>query len=88
MPRVPDLRDAVRDAVGRHPRVESTPFTKEALVAVCEALNADVDTTTTPPTGEARDAIRRAVGRAPADGRPLRKADLTAVADTLDATPE
>lgn len=87
MPTVPDLRDAIRGAVGRHPRVESTSFTKEALVAVCEALDADVETTPTPPTDEMRAAVRGAVGRGPTDGRPLRKADLTAVADALGAEP-
>lgn len=81
---VDNLRNEIRDRVGRHERVESTAFTKEALVAVCDGVDADVDTTTTPPTGEMRAAIRRTVGAEGADGRPLRKAELTAVAAELD----
>lgn len=81
---VDELRDAIREAVDRHPRVESTAFTKEALAAICEALDAGVDvTSTTPPKPEMRAAILRAVD---ADGdadTPLRKAQLQAVADAL-----
>jgi len=79
---VAELRDAIRRAVGRHERVESTQFTKEALVAVCETLDADVDVRTTPRKAEMRAAIRRAVGRGD-DGDALRKADLRAIAREL-----
>ncbi|PSQ57189.1 hypothetical protein BRD18_07730 [Halobacteriales archaeon SW_7_71_33] len=79
---VAELRDAIREAVGRHERVESTQFTKEALVAVCEALDADIDVRTTPPKAAMRAAIRRAVGRGD-DGDAFRKADLRAIAREL-----
>jgi hypothetical protein len=88
VPTVDELRDAVREAVGRHTRIESTAFTKEALAAVCTALDADLDLTPTPPKAEMRAAIRRASGIDPGasaadDSGPLRKADLQAVADAL-----
>jgi hypothetical protein len=81
---VDDLRNAIRERVGRHERVESTAFTKEALAAVCTAVDADVDaTTTTPPKAEMRAAILRAVGAEGDPETPLRKAQLLAVADAL-----
>lgn len=83
---VDDLRNEIRARVGRHERVESTAFTKEALAAVCTAVDADVDvSTTTPPTAEMRAAILRAVDAdAAADpGTPFRKGELLAVADAL-----
>ncbi|MFB6169496.1 MAG: hypothetical protein ABEJ43_11725 [Haloferacaceae archaeon] len=81
---VDDLRNGIRERVGRYERVESTAFTKEALAAVCEALDADVDvSTTTPPKSEMRAAILRAVD-AEGDGEtPFRKAELVAIADAL-----
>jgi hypothetical protein len=91
MATVDELRDAIRERVGRHARIESTAFTKEALAAVCEAVDADVDVSgATPPKAEMRAAILRAVGAdADADATaddadsPLRKAQLRAVADAL-----
>ncbi|MFB6075244.1 MAG: hypothetical protein ABEJ89_09545 [Haloarculaceae archaeon] len=81
-PTVDDLRNEIRLAVDRYERVESTGFTKEALAAVCEALDCDLATEPTPPTGEMRAAIRRAVGRDPEEGA-FRKADLEAIAAAL-----
>lgn len=82
---VDDLRNAIRDRVGRHERVESTAFTKEALAAVCTAVGADVDvTTTTPPKAEMRAAILDAVGAEGDPETPFRKAQLLAVSDALD----
>jgi hypothetical protein len=81
---VDDLRNEIRARVGRHERVESTAFTKEALVAVCEALDADVETSPTPPKSEMRAAVLRAVDAEGDGSTPLRKAQLLAVADALD----
>jgi hypothetical protein len=86
---VDELRDAIREAVGRYSRVESTAFTKEALAAICAAVDADVavDGGRTPPKAEMRAGIRRAVGVEAATsaeaGRPFRKAELRAIADAL-----
>jgi hypothetical protein len=81
---VDDLRNAIRARVGRHERVESTAFTKEALAAVCAAVDADIDTSPTPPTSEMRAAILRAVDAEGDPETPFRKAQLRAVADALD----
>lgn len=81
---VDDLRNAIRDRVGRHERVESTAFTKEALAAVCTAVGADIDvSTTTPPKSEMRAAILRAIDAEGDPESPLRKAQLLALADAL-----
>lgn len=86
---VDDLRNAIRERVGRHERIESTAFTKEALAAVCAAVDADIDASTaTPPKSEMRAAILRAVD-AEGDGTsPLRKAQLLALADALGVASE
>lgn len=83
---VDEYRNAIRVAVDRHERIESTAFTKEALAAVAETLDAGVAANGRPSKTDTRAAILRAVGRdpEPAD-RPLRKADLEAVADALNA---
>lgn len=83
MPTVAELRDEIRVAVGRYERVESTAFTKEALAAICEALEAPVGAGRLPPKAEMRATIRERVGLAPQEG-PFRKADLEAVAAALD----
>jgi hypothetical protein len=80
---VHDLRNDIRGATGRHERIESTSFTKEALVAVCQHLDADIDTTTTPPKPEMRAAVLDAVGVDGDAENPFRKAELRAIADAL-----
>ena len=83
---VDDLRNAIRARVGRHERVESTAFTKEALAALCTAVDADIDVSRgTPPTSEMRAAVLDAADAdAAADpASPFRKAQLVAVADAL-----
>jgi len=82
-PTVDDLRNEIRESVGRYERIESTGFTKEALAAVCEALDCDLATEPTPPKSEMRTAIRRAVGRDAEDGGAFRKADLEAIAAAI-----
>lgn len=80
---VDDLRNDIREAVGRYERIESTSFTKEALVAICEAVDADIETTPTPPKPAMRAAILDAVG-ADGDGETaFRKPQLQAIANVL-----
>lgn len=82
MPTVDELRDEIRVAVGRYERRESTAFTKEALAAVCEALDAPVGEGRLPPKAEMRAAIRERVGLDPDEGT-FRKADLEAIAAAI-----
>jgi hypothetical protein len=82
MPSVDELRDEIRVAVGRYERRESTAFTKEALAAICEALDAPVGDGRLPPKAEMRATIRERVGRN-ADEGAFRKADLEVIAAAL-----
>ncbi|WP_121822325.1 hypothetical protein [Halostella salina] len=82
-PTVDDLRNEIRESVGRYERIESTGFTKEALAAICEALDCDLATEPTPPKSEMRAATRRAVGADPDNGGAFRKADLKAIAAAI-----
>lgn len=86
---VDDLRNEIRVAVGRYERIESTTFTKEALAAICETVDADIETTPTPPKSQMRAAIRRTVDdldEADPDStdRPFRKAELESIAAALN----
>ena len=85
---VDELRNEIRVQVGRYERVESTSFTKEALAAICEAVDYDIDTDRLPPKTEMRAGIRRNVdGIADEDSpdgkRAFRKAELEAIAAFL-----
>lgn len=85
---VDERRNEIRVAVGRYERIESTAFTKEALAAICEALDADVDTTQRPSKSQMRAGILQQIGRAGGDSpvdpdRPFRKDDLEVIADAL-----
>jgi hypothetical protein len=85
MATVDALRNAIRVAVGRYERIESTGFTKEALAAICEAVGADLELTPTPSKAAMRAAILAAID---ADGdpeTPFRKAQLQAVAAAVGA---
>lgn len=82
---VDDLRNEIRAAVGRFEREASAAFTKEELAAVCEAVDANVDTAGGPGKAAMRAGVREQVaGLASPDGdtetRPFRKADLKAIA--------
>ncbi|MFC4542558.1 hypothetical protein ACFO5R_11575 [Halosolutus amylolyticus] len=86
---VDDLRNEIRQAVGRYERRESTAFTKEALAAICEAVHADVETDPIPPKSRMRSGIRRSIGMPDADDpdradRPFRKDELESIAAALD----
>ena len=85
---VDDLRNEIREAVGRYERVESTAFTKEALAAVCDAVGADVDTAGRPSKPEMRTGIREQVDALDAPDsdnttRAFRKTELEAIAAAL-----
>ena len=85
---VDDLRNEIRQAVGRHERIESTAFTKEALLAICEAVNYDVDPGGRPSKSQMRAGILWRLDHLVDDDpdeadRPFRKAELEAIADAL-----
>lgn len=87
---VDDLRNEIRQSVGRYERVESTAFTKEALAAICEAVNYDIDrnATTLPSKPQMRAGILWKIGELDEDNpeaaeRPFRKAQLEHIAAAL-----
>ena len=87
-PTVDDLRNEIRVATGRHERLVSTGFTKEALAAICTELGYGVGDGQLPTKERMRAEIRSRVGLADdADpesaGGAIRKADLEAIADAL-----
>lgn len=85
---VDDLRNEIRQAVGRYERIESTAFTKEALAAICDAVNYDVDTNRLPSKSRMRAGILWKIDVLDEDDpdsaeRPFRKAELESVAAAL-----
>ena len=85
---VDDLRNEIRQAVGRYERVESTAFTKEALAAICDAVDYEIGGKPLPPKPQMRAGILWKIGVLDEDdpdaaGRPFRKAELEAVATAL-----
>lgn len=85
---VDDLRDEIRQAVGRYERIESTAFTKEALAAICEAVNYDIDTNRLPPKSQMRAGILWKIDllddvNPDSTDRPFRKAELESIAAVL-----
>jgi hypothetical protein len=86
---VDELRNEIRQSVGRYERPVSTAFTKEALAAVCEAVDYEVDDTgRLPPKPEMRASILRRVGVLDEDDpgeadQPFRKDELEVIAAAL-----
>ncbi|MFC4438216.1 MULTISPECIES: hypothetical protein [Natrialbaceae] len=85
---VDDLRNEIRQAVGRYKREESTAFTKEALAAICDAVDYEIPPGTLPPKSKMRAGIRWKVGLRDDDepdgsGAPFRKAELESIAAAL-----
>lgn len=86
---VDELRNEIRQSVGRYERPVSTAFTKEALADVCEAVDYDVDASgRLPPKPEMRAGILWRVGVLDEDDpaeceNPFRKDELQAVAAAL-----
>lgn len=88
---VDELRNEIRVAVGRHERLVSSGFTKEALAAICESVNADVKTANIPGKDVMRQAISEVVDgvdetRDQSSG--FRKAELEAIVAELDGESE
>lgn len=80
---VDELRNEIRQAVGRYERVESTAFTKEALAAICAAVNYDIDRSAgaLPAKAQMRAGILEKIGELDEDDpdateRPFRKPTL------------
>ncbi|MFB6087314.1 MAG: hypothetical protein ABEJ85_02240 [Haloarculaceae archaeon] len=85
---VDQLRNEIRRAVGRYERVESTAFTKEALAAICDAVDYDIDHDRLPSKSQMRAGVLWRLGRLDEDDpaeaeRPFRKAELRAIASAL-----
>lgn len=85
---VDDLRNEIRQAVGRYERVESTAFTKEALAAICDAVGYDIDTNRLPAKAQMRAGILWKIDVVDEDDpdnatRPFRKSELEAIAAAL-----
>ena len=87
-PTVDELRNEIREAVGRYERPVSTAFPKEALAAICEAVGYDIDTDRLPSKPQMRAGILWKIGERddddPADAeQPFRKGHLEAIAAAL-----
>lgn len=85
---VDDLRNEIREAVGRHERIESTAFTKEALAAICGAVGYEIEPNGFPSKAVMRAGILRKLGELDADDpdetdRPFRKTELESIAAAL-----
>jgi len=83
---VDDLRNEIRAAVGRHERVESTAFTKEALAAICEAVGHDIGEGGLPCKARMRAGVLGEVGELPADDRKLSEMGVEGFSMTEEAT--
>ena len=84
---VDELRNEIRVGVGRYERQVSSGFTKEALAAICESVDGDVETGSIPGKDVMRQAISDVVagidsGRDQTSG--FRKRELEAIATELD----
>lgn len=89
-PTVDELRNEIREAVGRYERPVSTAFTKEALAAICEAVGYDIDTDRLPSKPQMRAGILWTIGERDDDDpagaeSPFRKGDLEAIAAALES---
>lgn len=85
---VDDLRNEIRQAVGRFEREFSTAFTKESLAAICEAVGYEIDQDRLPSKARMRAGILWKIGELdeddPDEGEgAFRKAELEAVAAAL-----
>lgn len=87
-PTVHALRNEIRVKVGRFEREVSSDFTKEALAAVCEAVDYDIGDGALPSKAQMRAGILWKTGERDTDDpdgldRSFRKAELEAVAEAL-----
>ena len=89
---VDELRNEIRLAVGRYERQESTSFTKEALAAICEAVNYEIDTNRLPSKSQMRAGILWKIGEIDDDdpdkaGTAFRKDELKSIAAAVQNQP-
>lgn len=87
-PTVHALRNEIRVKVGRYEREVSSDFTKEALAAICEAVDYDLGPGGLPSKAQMRAGILRSIGEHEGDdpeglNRSFQKAELQAVAEAL-----
>ena len=87
-PTVHALRNEIRVKVGRYEREVSSDFTKEALAAICEAVDYDLGPGGLPSKAQMRAGILRSIGEREDDDpegldRSFRKAELQAIAEAL-----
>jgi hypothetical protein len=86
---VHELRNEIRNGVGRFERDVSAGFTKETLAAICAAVDYDIDTNQLPAKAQMRAGILWKIGRLDDDNpedadRSFRKAELEAIADVVE----
>ena len=85
-PTVDALRNEIRLEVGRHERRVSTPFTKEALAAICVQLDCDIDTNSIPSKEDMRAKILQCTDSEAEPERverSFRKDELNSISKTL-----
>jgi hypothetical protein len=87
-PTVHALRNEIRVKVGRYEREVSSDLTKEALAAICEAVDYDLGPGGLPSKAQMRAGILRSIGEREDDDpegldRSFRKAELQAIAEAL-----
>jgi hypothetical protein len=87
-PTVHALRNEIRVKVGRYEREVSSDFTKEALAAICEAVDYDLGPGGLPSKAQMRAGILRSIGEREDDDpegldRSFRKAELQAIVEAL-----
>ena len=85
---VDELRNEIRLAVDRYERQESTAFTKEALAAICNAVDYEIDTNRLPSKSQMRAGILWKIGVIDDDdpdkaGTAFRKDELKSIAASL-----
>lgn len=85
---VDELRNEIRLAVGRHERIESTAFTKEALAAICEAVDYRPESDGRPSKSAMRAGILWTLDELDTDDpaeadRPFRKTELESILGAL-----
>lgn len=88
-PTVDDLRNEIRETVGRYERIESTAFTKEALAAICDAVEYDINHDNFPSKPQMRAGILWRLGELDTDDpanapNQFRKAELQTIANTIE----
>jgi len=87
-PTVHALRNEIRVKVGRYEREISSDFTKEALAAICDAVDYDLGPGGFPSKSQMRAGILASIGERDSDDpegldRSFRKAELQAIAEAL-----